>query len=83
MQALIEALTFRRMIAPALLQVLFWGAIGGVLYGTWALVQLGHWAWWVPLVFGSLATRVLFEGAILAFQSYERLCEIRDALTDR
>ena len=42
--------------------------------------SLGHWAWWIALIFGSLATRVLFETAILAFRAYERLGEIRDAL---
>ena len=39
-----------------------------------------HWAWWLTLVFGTLLTRVIFEFALLAFRSYERLVEIRDAL---
>jgi hypothetical protein len=71
------------MIAPTLLQLLFWAGIGGVLYGTWALIELDHWAWWMALIFGTLTTRILFEAGILAFRSYERLCEIRDALDRR
>jgi hypothetical protein len=80
MKELLEILAFRRMVAPALLQLLFWGTMGGVAYGTAWLFVNGNWAWWMPAVFGTLAVRVIFEGAILAFRAYERLCEIRDAL---
>jgi len=80
MNRIVDILLFRRMVAPAVLQILFWGGIGGTLYGAWVLFSLGHWAWSIALIFGSLATRVLFETAILAFRAYERLNEIRDAL---
>ena len=76
MKTVLEFLMFRRMIAPIILQVLFWGAIGGVLYGTYALITLGNWAWPLSLIFGVLAVRVLFELAILAFRTYDRLGEI-------
>ncbi len=81
MKPIVDIVLFRRMVAPVVLQVLFWGGIGGTLYGAWVLFSLGHWAWWIALIFGSLVTRVLFETAILAFRAYERLGEIRDALT--
>ena len=77
-----DILLFRRMLAPALLQVLFWLAIGGNLYGSYVLVQLGNWAWWTPLVFGTLMTRVIFEFAIIAFRSYERLDRIAGILQE-
>lgn len=80
MAGILDILLFRRMIAPVILQFLFWGGIGGTLYGTYVLVELGHWAWWMALVFGVLMTRVVFEFGIIAFRSYERLCEIRDLL---
>lgn len=83
MASLVELLTFRRMIAPVILQILFWGAIGGVLYGTYVLIVLGNWAWPLSLVFGILAVRVMFELSILAFRAYDRLGEIRDALRAR
>lgn len=75
-----QVLTFRRMIAPVVLQILFWAGIGGTLYGSYVLIQLNNWAWWMALVFGILATRVVFEAAILLFRAYDRLGEIRDAL---
>lgn len=80
MKTFLELLTFDRMIAPTILQVLFWGAIGGVLYGSYVLVSLDHWAWPLPLVFGTLLVRVLFEMAMLAFRAYDRLIEVRDEL---
>ena len=44
MRAFWELLVFRRMISPIILQVLFWGGIGGTLYGTYVLVKLDNWA---------------------------------------
>lgn len=76
-------LSFQKMLSPLLLQLLFWGGIGGVFYGTWVLVKLEHWAWWMALVFGTLLTRVIFERAILAFRSYDRLDEIAALLRER
>lgn len=81
MSEVINVLSFRRMISPYLLQFLFWGGLGGVLYGSWILFERDHWAWWIALVFGALVTRVLFERAILAFQTYDRLNEIAAKLT--
>ncbi len=83
MSAVWDLLVFRRMISPIILQVLFWGAIGGTLYGTYVLIELEHWAWPLSLVFGTLAVRVIFETAILAFRAYDRLGEIRDELSHR
>lgn len=80
MTRFIDILLFRQMIAPVILQILFWAGIGGTIYGTYVLIQLGHWAWWIALNFGVLTTRVLFEFGILAFRSYERLSDIRDLL---
>ncbi len=80
MRTLVDILLFRRMIAPILLQLLFWGGVGGALYGSYILYDRGHWAWPLALVFGVTLTRVVFEVLLLGFRSYERLCEIRDAL---
>lgn len=80
MKALTAVLRFRVMIAPYILEVLFWCGFAGTLYGSYVLFTRGHWAWWVALVFGTLVTRLIFEFALLAFRSYDRLVEIRDAL---
>ena len=82
MTAFADIVFFRRMIAPVLLQFLFWTGIGGTFYGAWVLYQLGNWAWWMPLIFGSLMTRVIFEFAIITFRSYERLAEIADLIRE-
>lgn len=76
MSNIMRVLSFQKMISPALLQILFWAGIGGVLYGTYTLIKLEQWAWWMALVFGTLLVRVLFERAILSFRSYDRLDEI-------
>ena len=73
-------LSFQEMISPFLLQILFWAGIGGVFYGTYVLLVLEQWAWWIALVVGTLLTRVIFERAMLSFRSYDRLVEITASL---
>jgi hypothetical protein len=69
------------MISPFILQLLFWAAIGGTLYGTYVLIKLGNWAWFFPLIFGPLVARIIFERLMIAFQSYEKLCDIHQQIT--
>ena len=80
MRLLADVLRFRVMIAPHILELLFWAGIAGTIYGAYWLFTHDHWAWWAALVFGTLLTRVTFEFALLAFRSYERLVETRDLL---
>ena len=82
MRVLADIYRFRVMIAPFLLELLFWSGIAGTLYGAYWLYTHDNWAWWTALVFGTLLTRVIFEFGLLAFRSYERLTEIRDALRE-
>ena len=81
MGAIIDVLRFRKMVAPYVLELLFWSGIAGTFYGAYWLVTHDHWAWWIALVFGTLLTRLIFEFAMLAFRGYDRLVEIRDAVT--
>ena len=83
MKAIAGILRFRIMIAPYILELLFWSAIAGTFYGSYLLFARDHWAWWIALLFGTLVTRLIFEFALLAFRSYDRLVEIRDALVER
>lgn len=76
MSTISRILSFEKMVSPFLLQILFWAGIGGVLYGTYVLIKLDHWAWWIALLAGTLVTRVIFERAILSFRGYDRLVEI-------
>ena len=77
-----EFLLFRAFIMPHALQLLFWTGIGGVLYGSWWLYSHGNWAWVMSLLFGTLFTRLIFEGFILRYRSYLRLTEISEKLGD-
>lgn len=83
MSAVLNMLSFRKMLSPYLLQVLSRTGIGGVCYGTRVLLQRDHRASWVALLFGTLVARVLFEKMLLSFQAYDRLNEIGDALKNR
>ena len=75
-----EFLLFKRLIMPVALQLLFWAAIGGVLYGSWWLYTNGNWAWFMSLVFGTLGARLIFEALLVRYQTYVRLNEIKELL---
>ncbi|MGD9668886.1 MAG: hypothetical protein AB7U75_07480 [Hyphomicrobiaceae bacterium] len=83
MARVFDVLSFRELITPILLEVLFWAGIGGTAYGTVWLLWHNHWAWWMALVFGSLHTRFVCEFTLLAFRSYDRLVEIAGALRSK
>ena len=80
MSALIDLLRFQKLVAHYILELLFWAGVAGTLYGSYWLFVHDHWAWWIALVFGTLITRLIFEFGLLAFRSYDRLVEIRDAM---
>lgn len=80
MGALKEFLSFKRLLMPYMLQVLFWAGIGGTLYGTYWLFVHDNWAWWMALVFGTLMTRLIFESFMVRFRTYERLVAISQRL---
>ena len=76
----IEFLAFRRMIAPVLLQVMFWpAAFASIYYSVW-LIRAGNSIGWVPLIVGTLFVRVLFEAMILFFRVFEKLSDIEAAI---
>ncbi len=80
MRALLDLLLFRKLLMPAMLQVLFWGGVGGTFYGAYWLYSQDHWAWWLALLGGVLVTRLIFESLLLRYQTYVCLMEIRDSL---
>ena len=73
-------LTFKTMLSPVLLQVLFWAGLAGTLYGTWVLYRLENPIWPIPLIAGPILVRVIFERAILAFQSFDEMVRVRRLL---
>jgi len=83
MSTLKRFLTFKSMLSPILLQILFWAALAGTLYGTWVLYRLENPIWAIPLIAGPILIRVIFERAMLAFQSFDELVRIRRLLEDQ
>ena len=80
-RAIREFLTFRRMIGPFILQILFWAAaLFLIAFGLRELDSGDRLVGWAVMVLGVLALRVLFELLLLAFRMYDRLGQIRDVL---
>lgn len=80
MTRLFDYLTFRRMIAPIVIQILFWAGVAGSLFGAYVLYKLGNWAWPFPVILGPLLVRLFFERVIIAFRSYDSLRAIETVL---
>ena len=80
MVELVNVLRFRTMVAPYILEFLFWVALAGNIYGAGWLLAHDHWAWWIALVCGTLIIRLIFELGLLAFRQYACLADIRKAL---
>lgn len=81
MNTLKEFLLFRKYVTPIALQILFWAGIGGTLYGSWWLYAHDNWAWIMALLFGTLGTRVIFEGLMLKYRTYHILQKIQESIT--
>jgi hypothetical protein len=83
MSNLVRFLSFKIMMSPILLQLLFWAGIAGTFYGTWVLYRLENSVWPIPLIVGPLLIRVIFERAFLAFQSFDELVRVRRLLEEQ
>lgn len=76
-----DILTFRKMITPSIIHIIFWvlvlfsvlGALGTMFAGQFILGL-------VSLIVGPIMIRVSCEGVILLFSIHDRLTEIRDEL---
>jgi len=78
-----EILTFRRMITPTIIQIIFWlGVVGCLISALGMMVSLPMGMGVIPglliLVFGTLGVRIWCELIILAFRIYDVLNEIKD-----
>ncbi len=77
---MIDFLLFKKMVAPILLQFLFWPAIIASIYYSVQLIIAGKTIGWVALIVGTLFVRVVFEIWLLLFRIYEKLDAILHAL---
>ncbi len=77
-----DFLTFRKMLAPGLIQVLFWIAIVFFIY-TAVIDIIQHVSYRVVLeiiILGPLATRVICEILILFFRMNDNLKSIEEKI---
>lgn len=80
---LMDFVAFRRMIAPLLLQIMFWpAALASIYYSVWLIVK-GNAIGWVPLIVGTLFVRVVFEVLMLLFKMLDALSAIQADLETR
>ena len=85
-----DLLTFEKFLTPLLVKFVYWIGLAGILIGfiigfmdTFSANGGGFLEAIAALVIAIISTifwRVFCEGIILAFQSYDRLKEIRDRL---
>ena len=71
-----EFLSFRKFVTPAVIQVIFWLGILGVIAGSIVQMTAGGWAvlfGFISLILGSLLVRVWCELIILLFRIYDSL----------
>lgn len=73
-----DYLTFRRMITPVFIQVIFWIGIGVIIIGGFATMMDTFWGGLGVLLGGVIGWRVWCELVLVMFKIYERLCELSD-----
>jgi hypothetical protein len=80
-RAIAEFLTFRRMIGPFILQLLFWiSSVLLVLFGLQEMQSGEAVIGWAVIIVGILALRLVLELVLIAFRMYDRLGQIRKLL---
>jgi hypothetical protein len=73
-----EYLTFKKLITPALVQVLFWVAIIGNTIEA-LFYSDGFWNGLALFILGPILIRIFCEGLIVVFEINNTLTEIRDS----
>lgn len=77
-----DFLTFRKMLAPLLVQLLFWAAM--IIFVVIAIIDIiQHISWRVVaeiIILGPLATRIICEVLILFFRMNDNLTAIKERL---
>jgi hypothetical protein len=72
-----EYLSFKKLITPTVIQLLFWVAV--FINTITALFDSGgFWNGLLELILGPILIRIFCEGLIVVFEINERLTEIRD-----
>jgi hypothetical protein len=86
-----DFISFRKMITPTIVQVLFWvGVAGSVIFGLFTIVSSfsrygGGFLFLYGLliiIMGPILTRIYCELLILFFRMYDTLIEIKNSLAN-
>ena len=75
-----EFLTFKRMIGPFVLQILFWVCAVMIAVVALRMIDQGRPGAWIGLVGGLIGLRVLFEMVLVFFRIHNRLTDIHNTL---
>ena len=76
-----DLLSFRRMLAPVIIQVLFWIlTIFLIVVAFWAMFHQGFWRGFWVLLLGPISVRIIAEIIILLFRINETLTEIKNTM---
>ncbi len=79
-RAIGEFFTFKRMMGPFVLQILFWICAIAVAIFAARMIDQGRSGGWLVLVGGVIGVRVLFEMVIVFFRIHNRLTDIHNTL---
>lgn len=73
-----DYLTFKKMITPIVLQILFWLAVLGiVIYALSTMFGSSFWMGLLTLILGPIVVRIYFELMIILFKIHDQLNVIR------
>ena len=88
-----ELISFRKMITPTIIQILFWIGVGLCILSGLVMVGTGLFSSFgsglmvfqglLVLAFGPVAVRIYCELIIVAFRMYEAMLDIRQSLTGK
>jgi Domain of unknown function (DUF4282) len=73
-----DFLSFRRMITPIIIQIIFWIAIVGVVIGSFVAMQESPAGGIAILIFGPIVVRIYAELLMVIFRMNETLTDIRN-----
>jgi hypothetical protein len=74
-----DFLTFKKMITPIIIQVLFWIAVVVVvIFGFYTMFATSFFQGLLMVVFGPIVYRILFEMMIVMFKMNDTLTDIKN-----
>ena len=79
-RAIMDFLTFKRMMGPFVLQILFWICAAMLLVVAFRMADQGRTGVWFVLAGGLIGLRVLFEMILVFFRIHNRLTDIHNTL---